>query len=257
MAVHAADGTRIAFDQVGEGPPLVIVQGAFTDRETPQSLAARLAERFTVFSYDRRGRGKSTDTFPYAVEREIEDLEAIIEVAGGSAFVYGQASGAILALNAAAHGSPITRLVAYEPPFVGEGSPARHAKNLVSRLEEMVAFAQRDAAVELYLAEALGLSAEEVASIKAGPRFQRMRYLALTTPYDAVLTTNEAMQPGVMAKVSVPTLLVAGGASPEWAGKAIGSLAREIPHAETLIIDGQGPDVSDDAIAPVLEKFFA
>ena len=109
--VTSADGTRIAFDRLGEGPPVVIVSGLFCVRQTTQALAEELAQVFSVINYDRRGRGDSSDTPPYAVEREIEDLGALIEAAGGSAFVYGHSSGAGLALNAAAAGLPITRLV--------------------------------------------------------------------------------------------------------------------------------------------------
>jgi pimeloyl-ACP methyl ester carboxylesterase len=233
-----------------------VVGGAFSDREAPAGLAGRLAGTFTVYSYDRRGRGKSTDTFPYEVEREIEDLEAIISEAGGSSYVYGHSSGAILALLAAAHGSPIAKLVAYEPPYIEDGSRPRQGAGLVSRLEEVLADHHRDAAAELFLSEAIGLDQQSVAAVKAGPQWQRMRSLAHTLPYDVTLTNNQSIPPGVMPKVQVPTLLVAGGASPPWARSTIEALARQIPNAETLVLEGQTHGVSDDAIVPVLTKFF-
>jgi pimeloyl-ACP methyl ester carboxylesterase len=257
MAVHSADGTRIAYDEEGEGPPLVLVTGALTDRGSPKSLAARLAGSFRVFSYDRRGRGKSTDSWPYAIEREIEDLEAIVEVAGGSAFVFGHSSGAILALYAAAHGSPITKLVAYEPPLIDDSLRPRSAADLLFRLEETLVDGKRDPAVDLFLTEALGVSDEGLAAIKAGPTWQPMRALAHTLPYDVTLSNKQALPPGVMAKIEIPILLAAGGASPQWARTVITELAAEIPNAETVVLDGQNHGVTDDAIVPVLEKFFS
>src|SRR5215203_7086866 len=116
--VTSSDGTSIAFERLGDGPPVIVVCGAMCDRALMRPTAEELAKYFTVFNYDRRGRGDSGDTAPYAVEREIEDIAALIDEAGGSAFVYGHSSGAGLALHAAAHGLPIARLVLHEPPFV-------------------------------------------------------------------------------------------------------------------------------------------
>src|ERR1700675_3654494 len=123
--VTSADGTTLAFDRVAEGPALVIVTGAFSDRAAPATLAGTLADEFAVYAYDRRGRGSSGDTTPYAVEREIEDIDALIAAAGGSAFVFGHSSGAALSLEAAAQGLPITKVVAYEPPYIVDDSRAR------------------------------------------------------------------------------------------------------------------------------------
>lgn len=257
MAVHSADKTRIAFDAEGDGPPLILVTGAFCDRSTPQELSARLAGTFTVIRYDRRGRGRSSDTFPWDVEREIEDLEAMIEVAGGSAFVFGHSSGASLGLYAAAHGSAITKLVAYEPPFTWDPDRARQMRNLQARLEELLADKRRDDMAELFLTRAVGVPKEGLPSIKEGPHWQGMRALAHTLPYDVALSDNLSMPADTFTKIEVPTLLVAGGNSPEWARTAIETLAREIPNSETLILEGQDHGVSDDVIAPVLEKFFA
>src|SRR3954453_10079248 len=125
-AMHAtisADGTRIAYDRSGEGPPIVLVAGAFNTRTTTEPLAVALRDRFTVLNVDRRGRGDSGDSAPYAVQREIEDLDAVIGDAGGSAAVFGYSSGATLALHAAADGLPISRLAPHRPPLVGDASP--------------------------------------------------------------------------------------------------------------------------------------
>src|SRR5665213_4060066 len=134
---RSADGTSIAFDREGEGPALVLVVGAFCDRSTSETLARLLASQFTVVRYDRRGRGSSGDTAPYAVEREIEDLQAVVAAAGGPAFVFGHSSGAALALEAVVVGLPVTRLVAYEPPYIVEGTRARPAQ-LAERVTQLL-----------------------------------------------------------------------------------------------------------------------
>src|SRR3712207_1284331 len=139
--VTSSDGTAIAFDRLGDGPPVVLVCGASTDHRANASLAGLLAEHFTVFNYDRRGRGDSGDTAPYAVEREVEDLDAVIDAAGGSAFVYGTSSGGALALEAAASGLAITRLALWEPPFILNES-RRPPKDQVERYGEMIAAGQ-------------------------------------------------------------------------------------------------------------------
>ncbi len=155
------------------------------------------------------------------------------------------------------HGSPITKLVAYEPPFIVDDSRPRPGGDLVNRLEELLVDGRRDPAAELFLTEGVGLSQEVVAAMKAGPKWQRMRSLAHTLPYDVAISNKQSIPPGVMSKIRIPTLLVAGGASPPWTRSAIAALAAEIPQAETLILDGQDHGVSDDAIVPVLEKFFS
>jgi pimeloyl-ACP methyl ester carboxylesterase len=152
--VTSRDGTRIAFDQSGEGPALILVVGAFNDRATGASLAQSLEPRFTVFNYDRRGRGESGDTAPYALEREIEDLEALITQAGGSACVFGYSSGAILALRAAAHGLALSQLALYDPPPTGA-----KAGELAPQLTELIAAGRRGDAVELFQTEAVGIPA--------------------------------------------------------------------------------------------------
>src|SRR5664279_5624584 len=143
--VTSKDGTRIAFEQSGAGSAIILVLGAFNDRATGVPLSRFLEARFSVFNYDRRGRGDSGDTAPYAIEREIEDLDALIAQAGGSACVFGYSSGAILSLRAAANGLAISKLALYEPPPTGG-----RAGTLAPRLAELVAAGQRGEAVELF-----------------------------------------------------------------------------------------------------------
>ncbi|TMF63352.1 MAG: alpha/beta fold hydrolase, partial [Chloroflexi bacterium] len=148
--VHSADGTKIAFDQTGQGPPVILIVGAFNDRSTGQPLAEALESQLTVLNYDRRGRGASGDTQPYAVEREVEDLDALIRQAGGAARVFGYSSGAHLALAAAAHGLNITKLALYDAPFIVGDDVPRPPKDIAVQLAKLISSNRRGDAVELY-----------------------------------------------------------------------------------------------------------
>ncbi len=164
----SSDGTTIAFDRLGDGPPVILVCGASTDRSANARLAALLARRFTVFNYDRRGRGDSGDTLPYAVEREVDDLDAVIAAAGGSAFVYGTSSGGVLALHAAASGLAIRKLALWEPPFVLDESH-RPPSDQVERYDEMISEGRRGDAVEYFMTQVVGLPPEFVAEAHNTP----------------------------------------------------------------------------------------
>ncbi len=156
--VRSADGTSIAFETTGDGPPLILVGGSFCDRSAPTSgtpLAALLAHRFTVLSYDRRGRGDSEDTAPYAIEREVQDLSALVTAAGGSAFVFGNSSGGLLALDAAARGLTIPKLVLYEPPVILDASRAKYFEALAKQLDQAAAEGRRSEAVELFFTKVM------------------------------------------------------------------------------------------------------
>ncbi len=185
QTVTSADGTRIAFDRLGGGPPLIMVVGAFNTRSTTEPLARALEGGFTVLNYDRRGRGDSGDTPPYAVDREIEDLNALIAEAGGSAAVFGYSSGATLALKAAAAGLAISNLALYEPPFVVDGSRPPLPADLPDRLVDLVASGRRGDAVELYQREAIGMPEEVVAGMRQAPFRSALEAIAHTLAYDA------------------------------------------------------------------------
>jgi pimeloyl-ACP methyl ester carboxylesterase len=255
--VPSADGTTVAFERQGNGPPLVLVLGAFCDRNSPKTLAERLAPNFEVYRYDRRGRGDSGDTFPYAVDREVEDLQAVTRAAGGQPYVFGHSSGAILALEAAAQSVAMARLAVYEPPFIDDGSRERHAPDLAARLAGLTAAGRAEDAVDAFLTEAIGVPEATLALVHDQPSWPGMVALAHTLPYDVVLANNQSMPVGRLSRIRVPTLLMAGGASAPWARHAIDEVAREVPGAETLILEGETHGVRDDALAPVLEKFFA
>ena len=173
------DGTTIAFDRSGDGPPVILVCGQSTTRSSNAALAALLAPDFTVLNYDRRGRGDSGDTLPYEVEREVDDIEALVSEAGGSAFVCGFSSGAVLALEAAASGLAIDKLALWEPPFDPE-EDRRPPLDLAQRYEEMIAEGRRGDVIEYFMANVVGLPQEFVAQARSGPYWQAQEALAHT-----------------------------------------------------------------------------
>lgn len=255
--VTTKDGTPIAFDRTGKGPALILVDGALCSRNFgPMGpLAALLAPHFTVFTYDRRGRGDSGDTLPYAVEREVEDIAALIAEAGGSAFVYGISSGAALALQAAARGLAITRLALYEPPFMIDDSH-RAPEDYLPRLTEWVAAGRRGDAVALFMTDAVGLPAEAVAPMRQAPMWPALEAVAPTLVYDATVMGDYAVPTERTAAITIPTLVMDGGASPAWARDAVQALADALPNAQHRTLAGQTHEVAADALAPVLEEFF-
>jgi pimeloyl-ACP methyl ester carboxylesterase len=262
--VQSTDGTRIAFDRSGAGPALILVGGAFQHRAMdPRTarLADLLAERFTVFHYDRRGRGDSTDTPPYAPERELDDLDALIAAVGGSACVFGMSSGAALALDAARRGSAVTQLTLYEPPFVVDDSRPPVPEDYQVRLAALAQAGRRGDAVALFLTEGVGVPAEFVAGMRADPSWQAFEAVAHTLPYDAAFmadTMRGSPEPlKRWSSVAVPTLVMAGGASPDWMRHAAQTLASVLPHAQQRTLEGQAHDVAPDVLAPVLAEFFA
>jgi len=259
--VHSKDGTTIAFDQSGKGSPIILVGGAFQHRSIdPRTaqLAALLAPHFTVFHYDRRGRGDSSDTAPYAVEREVEDLGALIAEAGGSAFVYGMSSGAALALEAASRGLAITKLALYEPPFIVDDSRPRLPEDFATQLTELVSSGRRGDAVELFMTKAAEVPVEVVAQMRNAPFWPAVEAVAHTLIYDTtIMGGNNALPTERVASVTVPTLVIDGGESPMWMRNAAQAVADALPNAQRRTLRGQTHDVAPEALAPVLEEFFA
>jgi pimeloyl-ACP methyl ester carboxylesterase len=253
--VRSADGTTLAFDRFGEGPALVMVLGAFNDRHTKAALAELLAPHVTVYAYDRRGRGDSGDTPPYAVDREIDDLAAIIRAAGGSARVFGHSSGAVLALEAAARGVAIDKLAVYEPPVaVIDGTPT--PSDLAARVRAEVVADRRGEAAKLFMTEGIGMPAEVVAMIAAGPGWAGMEAIAHTLPYDLTITAC-ALSPSRLATIGVPTLAVDGGASPPFMHETAAAIATAVPDAKHVTLPDQTHDEDPHVLAPVLVGFLA
>jgi pimeloyl-ACP methyl ester carboxylesterase len=249
--VQSADGTTIAFDRSGAGPALVLVVGAFSDRSSTKSLAAGLGSRFAVYEYDRRGRGDSGDTAPYSIEREIEDLAAVVEAAGGSAFVFGHSSGGALALEAAARGVPARRVAVYEAPYT-----AGPTTEFADQLDELAASGREGEVAERFLT-LMGTPPQMIEQMKAGPYWARMRSFARTLPYEVRLCNGGSVPADRLAAITAPTLALAGGASPGWAREAAATIAAAVPGGQLRVLDGQGHGAADEVLIPVLEKFFA
>jgi pimeloyl-ACP methyl ester carboxylesterase len=261
--VTSKDGTSIAYDRQGTGPAVILVGGGFVDRSENTPLVPELASGFTVYNYDRRGRGDSGDTLPYAVERELEDLQALLAEAGGSAHLYGASSGGALALEAAAAGLPVDRLAVYEVPYdLAEDGPRRH-RAYVERLERLLAQGRRGAAAELFMATA-GASPEMIAGAKRSPVWPGLEAIAPTLAYDAACLGDGRPPTARLATITQPTLVAAGGASPDsfvagggdFFAKAADAIAASIPHAERVTLAGQTHMVDPEALAPVLARFF-
>jgi pimeloyl-ACP methyl ester carboxylesterase len=264
--VTSNDGTFIAYDRTGEGPALVLVSPAFGTRAGTASLAAALAPSFTVFAYDRRGRGDSGDTAPYAVEREIEDLEAVLDAAGGSAYVFGHSSGAVLALDAArVLPSKITKLALYEPPFIIDASRPPVPEDFASHLSELVAAGRRGDAVAYWQTQ-VGVPADAIAQMRQAPLWAELEALAPTLPYDATIMADtqrgDPLPLRQWTAVTVPTLVMDGttmmGREDLHAFMRHGAeeLASILPNARRRTLEGQDHGPADEALVPALNEFF-
>jgi pimeloyl-ACP methyl ester carboxylesterase len=257
-AVTSADGTTIAYERTGGGPALVLVDGAmcYRDAGPMRPLAALLQGSFTVYTYDRRGRGESSDTAPYAVAREVEDLRALVAAAGGEAHVYAISSGAALALaTAAAGGSGIAKLALYEPPYMAEVSDPARIMAYTERLHELLDAGRRGDAVALFMTN-VGMPSEAVAGMRAQPLWAALEAIAPTLAYDDALLGGGVVPRDLASTITVPALVLAGGASPDGLQLAARATADALPAAEFRTLDGQTHDVAADALAPVLIEFF-
>jgi pimeloyl-ACP methyl ester carboxylesterase len=251
------DGTPIAYERTGKGPAVVLVSGAMSTGGTVAPLAAHLSDRFSVIVYDRRGRGESGDTPPYAVEREVEDLAALIEAAGGEASLYGISSGGALVLEAAASGLPARRAAVYEVPFADYGGTGAEDRAEYTRnLTEALAQGRRGDAVELFLRRT-GLAPEMIANARRSPMWAGMEAIAPTLAYDDAVLGDGVVPRERLASITVPVLAVAGDASPEWLLRATEAVARAAPRGTYRTLEGQTHMVDAQVLAPVLAEFFA
>lgn len=254
--VTSKDGTTITFDVYGSGPALILVGGAFQYRafDPPTvTLAELLAKNFTVYHYDRRGRGDSSDTQPYEIEHEIEDIDALIAEAGGTAYVFGMSSGAVLALKAAAHGSIITKLALYEPPFRNEENPV--PENFLSHITELDAAGDRDGTVRYFLTTGVGVPEAIVDGMQRSPMWPGFTAIAPTLVYDSLVMGDSKVPSDELAHITVPTLVLAGGNSPAWAQEAMASTAAALPEATQKTLEGQDHQVDPAVLTPVLTDF--
>lgn len=256
--VRSKDGTAIAFDRLGQGAPVILVDGALCSRAFGPlpALARLLAARFTVFHYDRRGRNQSGDQPAYAVEREVEDIEALIAEAGGSASVFGVSSGAALALAAAAQGAGITKLALYEPPFIADGA-RRVPADSEAQLKRRIAAGRRSDAVQFFLVDMVGLPAAVGYLMRVLPVWRKLKAVAHTLPYDAAVLGDFSLPRERAAAVAVPTLVIGGEKSSAELRAAVSATAEAVPGARLRMLKGQTHNVSAKVLAPVVAEFFS
>jgi pimeloyl-ACP methyl ester carboxylesterase len=259
--VTSRDGTKIAFDKVGDGPALILVDGALCSRSMGPNgrLAEELRERFTVFTYDRRGRGDSDDTAPYAVDREIEDVEALIAEAGGSASLYGISSGGVLALEAANRLTGVEKLFIYEVPFVVDDTRTPIPPDYAHHLDELIAADRRGDAVKYFMRAAVQLPAIFVAMMRFMPAWKKLKAVAPTLRYDAAIIGPETGRGNPLpadrwTSVTARTVVVGGSKSPAWMQNAQVALA-EVLGAEHRTLEGQNHMVKPKALAPMITEF--
>lgn len=262
--VKSADGTTIASERVGEGPALVLVDGAIAHRAinpTSAALASLLGSRFTVVTYDRRGRGGSGDTQPFSKEREIEDLAAVIGAAAGEAVVFGGSSGAMLVLDAAAAGLAIPRLAVYEAPIIVDDSRPPLPADYVDHLNELTAEGRNGDAAAYFFTAAMRMPEQAVDGMKQGPFWAELEKIAPTIAYDGAFVqgtmSGRLLDPARWSGVTQPVLVIDGGASETFMHTGADALAAVLPNAERRTLEGQTHDVAADVLAPVLAEFFA
>jgi pimeloyl-ACP methyl ester carboxylesterase len=258
--MRSKDGTMIAFDRIGSGPAVILVDGACCYRGMGQTgqLAELLARHFTVFTYDRRGRGGSSDTAPYAVEREIEDIAALLNVGGGQAFVWGTSSGAVLALEAANRLRGIQKLALYEAPLIVDASRPT-TENDWLRIGAAVAADRRSDAVKLFL-RSVGAPAFFIALMPLLPMWSKLKAIAHTLPYDGAIVGDfqkgEPLPAVRWASVTIPVLVMDGGKSPNWMRHGNRSLASALPNARYKTLEKQTHMLKPAVHAPMLVEFF-
>ncbi|HEY7414534.1 MAG TPA: alpha/beta hydrolase [Ktedonobacteraceae bacterium] len=257
--VTSQDGTSIAFDQSGQGPALILVAGALCTRLSwsGSELAKFLAPHFTVYNYDRRGRGDSEDTRPYAVMREVEDIEALIDEAGGSAYLYGHSSGASLALEATVSlGEKVKKLAMYEAPYNDDQEARLAWKAYIHHLTEALAADHRGDAVALFM-QYVGMPAKQIAAMRQAPTWSQLEAIAPTLAYDhtAILGKDGSVPIERAAQVRVPTLIMNGGASFPFMYETARTLSQVMPHAQLSTLEGQDHAPANDVLAPILKEF--
>lgn len=262
--VISKDGTQIAYQRQGSGPAVILVGGGLDDGSENAPLMPALSDSFTVYNYARRGRGGSGDTPPYAVEREIEDLQALIAEAGGWAHVFGASSGGALALEAAAAGAAINKIVVHEVPYVIDDVLKPRFRRYIADTRQAYAEGRPDQVLELFM-RVTGSSDEDIAAGRNSPYWEPSVALAHTLVHDS-LFLNEYQPPTArLAKITQPVLAVTGGTitEPHMAGlpadffdRAADVIVATVPGADRLTVAGQGHMVDADALAPVLRRFF-
>ena len=257
--VTSKDGTSIAYEKSGSGLAIVLVDGALSYRGLwgSRPLAAALSDSFTVYTYDRRGRGESGDTHPYAVEREIEDIAALIEAAGGLAYLYGVSSGAALAVHAssALGAKKVVKLAVYEPPYSTGGEEIQAFSGYREQVVELLKSGKRGEALELFFGDFI--SPEEMTGMKQSSDWPLLEAIAPTLAYENEVLGDSAVPVAITKKVRMPVLVMDGEASPDFLHTAADQLAKALPDARRQTLAGQTHNAAPDMLAPVLKAFMA
>ena len=258
--VVSRDGTKVAYDRSGSGPAVILIGGAFQQRADPmfEPLAVQLSTRFTVINYDRRGRGDSGDTPPYAVDREVDDLAALIETGGGNASLFGMSSGGVLGLEAAASGLSVAKLALYEPPCIVDASRPPVPDDYLGRLESAISTGRNGDAVELFMIEVVGLPADAVAGMRRAPFWPAMEAVAPTLAYDGTImaeVSSGGPLPKRWAAIGQPTMVIDGADSPPYQHEAVRTLANLLPRGRRRTLGGQTHQVDPAVLAPIVEAF--
>jgi pimeloyl-ACP methyl ester carboxylesterase len=257
-AAVSKDGTKIAYDKVGHGPVVILVLGALNSGKSGAKLAKLLASRYTVISYDRRGRGDSADTGPYSPQREVEDVAALIDAVGAPVYIYGHSSGAAIALKAAdTLRKQVRKLAIYEAPYA-IGSDAHEAAKAYDRqLKRLLKSGHRADAVVLFI-RAVGVSEKQIQAIRRMPMWRGLEAMAPTLAYDSdVLGEGHSLPTALLAGITTPTLVMHGGAGAPSMRDAAEAISETIPNAQLRTLAGQTHSVKPKVLAPVLEEFFA
>lgn len=255
--VTSKDGTKIAYDKVGNGPVVILVLGALNSRKSGAKLAKLLASHFTVISYDRRGRGDSADNAPYAPRCEVEDIVALIEEVGGPVYLYGHSSGGAVALEAAIKlGKQVKKLAIYEVPYALDVDARKAAKEYNKKLKKLISAGRKGDAVALFM-QFIGMSDKQIQAMKRLPMWRGLEAIAPTLAYDSdVLGEGHSLPTSRVAGISSPTLVMNGGAGTPPMGEAAQALSKAIPNAQLRTLEGQTHGVSPKVLTPVLVEFF-
>lgn len=261
--VTSKDGTQIGYSIAGYGPPIVLVDGAMCWREMgpATALANELKDKFTVYTYDRRGRGESGNTLPYSTQREVEDLEAVIGAAGGSAAVYAISSGVALALEAANSIKGITGMVLYEAPIFTDSTRKPVPPDYVQRMDQLVASGDNAGAVRHFMQNGINIPWYGILMMQLFGMFKKMAVVGPTLPYDTAFVapfwTYKPIPANRWSNVTIPVLTMGGGKSDTWMRNAQKAIAANLPNAKHKTLEGQNHMVAATAIAPVIKEFFA
>jgi pimeloyl-ACP methyl ester carboxylesterase len=253
--VTSSDGTVIAYDRAGDGPVLIVCVGAFCTRST-FAAPRDLTRQFTVVAYDRRGRGDSGDTDPFAPEREYEDLAAVAAAAGGGApFVFGHSSGAAIALRAAAAGLPVTGVAAYEAPFASDDTPPP-GTDPADHIGQLVGAGRSREAVTYWMRDVVRAPEQVLAQLDDAPWVTALEPLARTLPYELAVTAG-GVPAAELRKITAPVLILGGGNSPAWFRRSVAEQAAAIPGAQLMTLDGYDHNAPPDVITSILTSFFS